>query len=217
MKIASISRRCVVIGGLAAAASVGACRAAPRQRLAKAGSTRPDLYNCEGCDGVYEGSSANLPAKIGIAPGEDGVPLIVTGQVLQADAVTPAPGVVLYVYQTNAAGLYANGSPETEWSRRHGRIRGWLKTDAKGRYTIRTIKPAPYPNERFPAHIHFTVLETGRPPYYIDDVVFDGEFGVTADYRARQELRGGSGIARLKRTADGALLAGRDIILERHP
>ena len=68
-----------------------------------------------------------------------------------------------------------------------------------------------------PAHVHLFLREPGRRPYYIDDVVFDGEFGVDAAYRARQEGRGGSGIVRLDRTPDGTLTAVRDIRLERHP
>lgn len=124
--------------------------------------------------------------------------------------------MVLYVYHTNSAGLYGNGSSRSEWSRRHGRLRGWVKTGADGRYRFDTIKPAPYPDADLPAHLHFTVLEPGRRPYYIDDIVFDGEFGVTASYRARQELRGGSGIVRLGRSG-GVWTARRDVRLEPHP
>lgn len=203
------------LAGMAAMGGVAACRAAAPQ--AGANGPRPDLYQCEGCEGVFERPSASLPARIVMAKGERGTPLDVEGRVLKPDGVTPAPGVVLYVYHTNADGLYANGSGESEWSRRHGRIRGWLKTGADGRYAIRTIKPAPYPSQPFPAHLHFTVLEPGRKPYYIDDIVFDGETGVTADHRARQEFRGGSGIVRLARGSGGVPLARRDIILERHP
>lgn len=155
-------------------------------------------------------------SKIGPAT-EPGEPMVIEGRVLRPQNRTPAPGVVVYAYHTNADGLYANGTPETEWSRRHGRLRAWVKTDAQGRYRFETIKPAPYPQETMPAHVHFTVLEPGRRPYYIDDIVFDGEFGVTPDYRRRQEMRGGSGIVPLARTVDGRLAVQRDIILERHP
>jgi protocatechuate 3,4-dioxygenase beta subunit len=60
------------------------------------------------------------------------------------------------------------------------------------------------------------VGEPGRRPYYIDDIVLAGAFLVDEAYRARQELRGGSGIVTLARSADGTLLARRDIVLERH-
>lgn len=139
------------------------------------------------------------------------------GRVFAVDGVTPAAGVLIYAHHTNVDGLYANGTNESEWSRRNGRLRGWVKTDAEGRYAFDTIKPAPYPDRTGPAHVHLMVLEQGHRPYYIDDVVFDGEFMVNDGYRARQELRGGPGIIRLNRSSKGVWLARRDIRLEPHP
>lgn len=181
-------------------------------------AVRSDLYNCEGCEGAHERAPATLDwhARIGPAS-EPGDAMRIEGRVLKSDGITAAPGVVVYAYQTSAKGLYANGTPETEWSRRHGRLRGWAKTDATGRYAFDTIKPAPYPRQTMPAHVHLTIVEPGRPAYYIDDIVFAGEFGVTPAYRTAQELRGGSGIVKLARTTDGGWLARRNIILERHP
>lgn len=182
------------------------------------GRARADLYQCEGCEGALERRPAALTAAGRIAPvGEPGTPLIVTGTVFGVGGRVPAPGVVLYAYQTNAAGLYANGSPETEASRRHGRLRGWVRTGADGRYRFDTIKPAPYPNDTIPAHLHFTVLEPGRRPYWIDDIVFAGEFGVTPAYRRSMTNKGGNGIVPVRRLAGGRLQVERDIVLERHP
>jgi protocatechuate 3,4-dioxygenase beta subunit len=187
---------------------------------AVAGSTasvRPDLYDCEGCEAVGEHPTLTLGPVWPLAgPAEPGQRLLLSGQVRTADGARPAPGVIIYAHQTNAAGLYANGSNLTEWSRRHGRLRGWVKTGPDGRYEFQTIKPAPYPDRALPAHIHLFIGEPGRRPYYIDDVVFEGEFGVTPAYRAAQELRGGSGIVRLGCRADGTLIAIRDIRLEHH-
>ena len=59
--------------------------------------------------------------------------------------------------------------------------------------------------------------EPRRRAYYIDDVVFEREFGVDAAYRAGRELRGGDGVVRLGRDANGVWIAVRDIVLERHP
>jgi protocatechuate 3,4-dioxygenase beta subunit len=178
---------------------------------------RPNLYQCEGCEPTFQYAASSLTSDVDIARGERGEPLILEGIVRKADGSAPAPGIIIYLHQTNADGLYANGTNDDEWSRRHGRLRGWAVSDAQGRYRFRTIKPAPYPDMTMPAHIHLTIGEPGRRPYYVDDVVFDGEFKVDAEYRARQELRGGSGIVRLARDAEGRLLARRDIILERHP
>jgi len=208
----SIDRRAalVLLGGLAISGSRSATVETPR--------VRPDLYNCEGCEAVRERPPATIGPVWPLAgPTEPGERLVLSGQVRTPDGLRPASGVIIYAHQTNAAGLYANGSNMTEWSRRHGRLRAWVKTGADGRYEFLTIKPAPYPDRTMPAHIHLFIGEPGRRPYYIDDVVFYGEFGVTPAYRASQELRGGSGIVQLQRRADGALIAVRDIRLERHP
>lgn len=191
--------------------------AEPNERR-PARQARSDLYQCEGCEGALERPAAGLTNHARIGPGLDrGEALRIEGVVYQHDARTPASGVVIYAYQTNPEGLYANGSPETEASRRHGRLRAWVRTGGDGRYSFDTIKPAPYPNADIPAHIHLTILEPGRRPYWIDDMVFAGEFGVTPAYRASMTNKGGDGIVTLGRTSGGQLLARRDIILERHP
>lgn len=206
--------RRALLAGLAATALCGCAKATVPQETV----SRADLYQCEGCEGALERPPASLAAASRIGPAEEyGTPLTVTGTVFQVGGTAPAPGVVLYAYQTNAAGLYANGSPETEASRRHGRLRGWVRTGADGRYRFDTIKPAPYPNDTIPAHLHFTVLEPGRRPYWIDDIVFDGEFGVTPAYRRAMTNKGGNGIVPIRRSADGRLQVVRNIVLERHP
>jgi protocatechuate 3,4-dioxygenase beta subunit len=182
------------------------------------GATRANLYQCEGCEAAFETDTAALRNTARIGPGIDqGPALAIDGVVYQSDGKTPAAGVIVYAYQTNAEGRYANGSPETVWSRRHGRLRGWVKTGQDGRYHFDTIKPAPYPNDTIPAHIHITVLEPGKRPYWIDDIVFDGAYGVTPAYRKSMVNQGGNGIVPLRRDANGNASVLRDIILERHP
>jgi protocatechuate 3,4-dioxygenase beta subunit len=177
---------------------------------------RPDLYlPCEDCDAALEGEPEGWRTVIA-SPDEPGEPLILRGVVLAPDGATPVADVVVYAHHANAEGLYANGSNETVWSRRHGRLRAWARTGADGRYEFVTIKPAPYPSRTDPAHIHLHVIEPGRPPYWLDPVVFEGEFGVDDDYLGRQGDRGGSGVVALRREGE-TWIAERDIILERHP
>ena len=201
----------VTASGIMASLPLSACEA---QDI----SARSNLYQCEGCDGVFERKYATLRSTSTMATSAElGERLIAKGRVFAIDGITPVAGVVIYAYQTNHEGLYANGSSETEWSRRHGRLRGWLKTDGAGAYLFKTIKPAPYPNNTMPAHIHFTILEEGKPPYWIDDIVFDGEFGVTDAYRQGMVNQGGDGISTISKTETGEWLVTRDILLERHP
>ncbi|MFM7402977.1 MAG: hypothetical protein ACKO1N_02540 [Erythrobacter sp.] len=201
-----------------ALAACGVAGAQADQASPASGKARADLYQCEGCEGALEADPSRLASHAAIAPeGEPGEPLHITGTVRALDGTTPVAGVVIYAYHTNAAGLYAGGTPATEASRRHGRLRAWVKTGADGRYSFDTIKPAPYPNDTIPAHIHFTVLEPTKRPYWIDDIVFEGEFGVTEAYRRSMTNKGGNGILAASRDAGGVWQVTRDIILERHP
>jgi protocatechuate 3,4-dioxygenase beta subunit len=215
-----IGRRTLLAGG--AALLVGAaCRssseASASEDQAVPRSPRRDLYACEGCEGALERPAAELGSEARIAaPGEPGERMRIEGIVYRTDGRTPAADVVIYAYQTDAGGLYSRGRPDSEWSRRHGLLRGWVRTGADGRYAFDTVKPGPYPRETNPAHVHLTILEPGRPPYWIDDIVFAGEFGVTATYRRERENRGGDGIVALGRRG-GLLVARRDIFLEPHP
>lgn len=212
-------RRRFCVAGLAGAfAATAGCSRSQTLDAPGAPGVRPNLYACEGCEATGERAAQGLSWSVVLAgPDEPGQRMRLSGRVYAPDGVTPAPDVVIYAHHTNAQGLYANGSNETEWSRRHGRLRGWARTNANGDYVFDTIKPAPYPDMTMPAHVHLFVQEPGRRPYYIDDVVFDGEHRVDADYRARQELRGGSGIVRLTGSAAEGWRAVRDIRLEPHP
>ena len=215
-----IGRRCLLIGGVSLLAST-ACRSgahpADEGETAAERRPRPDLYACEGCEGAFERPASTLAANARMAPpGEPGERMRIEGTVYRTDGATPAEGAVIYAYQTDSGGRYSRGAPGTEASRRHGLLRGWVRTGPDGRYRFDTIKPGPYPGDRIPAHVHLTVLEPGRRPYWIDDIVFAGDFGVTDEYRRERENRGGDGIVALRRE-NGLLVARRDIVLEPHP
>ncbi|GAB3556349.1 hypothetical protein GCM10027577_43410 [Spirosoma fluminis] len=143
-------------------------------------------------------------------------PLGINGIVYKADGKTPAPGVVLYVYHTDETGHYIAKDGASGWGKRHGSIRGWLRTNPKGEYKFVTLRPAPYPNLSEPAHIHITVKEPGLHEYYIDEFVFDDDPLLTTDKRRRLDNRGGSGILKLTDTgnmfkAERPIYLGRNI------
>ncbi|HEV2882561.1 MAG TPA: hypothetical protein VGX24_14890 [Pyrinomonadaceae bacterium] len=169
---------------------------------------------CEGCEAIYEGLPSQLSweTRIAAAP-EPGEPLEASGRVYQLDGKTPAPGVILYAYHADARGIYPPAPEASGYARRNGRLRGWIKTNAQGEYKFVTIKPASYPNRNIPAHIHLIVKEPDKNEYYIDDFEFDDDKFLTQQERARRRKRGGSGIVRLSKSADGIWLARRDIIL----
>src|SRR5215510_4960273 len=114
----------------------------------------------------------NAPSKITIAAKEEpGERLIVTGKVLGPDGKTPLAGASVYVYHTDAKGLYTPGANNDS---RNPRLRGYMRTDAEGRYEYSTIKPAPYPNNRIPAHIHYVVNAPSHRER-IFEIVFEGD------------------------------------------
>ena len=118
----------------------------------------------------------------------------INGTVYKADGKTTAPGVILYIYHTNPKGIYAKKGDEKGWAKRHGYIRGWMKTDTKGEYKFVTIKPGSYPDRSEPAHIHITIKEPDKNEYYIDEFVFSDDTLLTAERKKKLENRGGSGV-----------------------
>lgn len=143
-------------------------------------------------------------------PGEPGEPLIVRGTVFAADGKTPLSGARLYVYHTDAQGYYNAHHSFHE----PPRIRGWMKTNAQGEYEFRTIKPASYPGQKIPAHIHPTVDAPGHPARWIDEYWFEGDpFLKPEDLQKNSTLGLFSQILRLDRDSSGVLLGVRHIRL----
>lgn len=168
---------------------------------------------CDGCDEMF----IDMPASISwssmiTTPGEPGEPLIITGTVYKSDGTTPAPNILLYVYHTDNEGLYSKG-PSQNATLRHGHLRGWIKTDATGKYQFTTIRPAPYPNRKDPAHIHPIIKEPGLSRYWIDEYLFNDDPLVTKKIRTDAENRGGSGIITITKNQAGIWMGRRDIIL----
>ncbi len=169
---------------------------------------------CDGCDLMFVGIPAKMNA-IDTSAGwtEAGQKLLVTGTVFKRDGKTPAPDVIVYYWQTDNNGYYSPTDKMNQQARRHGHIRGWIKTDERGHYAIYTIRPAPYPNETIPAHIHTSIKESDiGNEYYIDEFVFDNDNLLTGQKRKALENRGGSGILRVL-ISDGLQVAEHNIVL----
>jgi protocatechuate 3,4-dioxygenase beta subunit len=169
---------------------------------------------CDGCEAIYEGmpKSFNWETTIPDAK-EPGEPLEISGTIYHADGKTPARDVILYVYHTDAKGYYSPAPGATGLTRRNGHLRGWMKTDGRGRYKFRSVKPAPYPGRNIPAHIHPIVKEPDKNEYYIDEFRFDDDPLLTKEERAKEERRSGSGIIKLTKNQNGIWIGRRDIIL----
>ena len=181
--------------------------------------TKPKLVGgpCEGCEAVFEYSDKVLSA-VDTLPDFDNADqkLKVTGFIYQSDGKTPAEDVILYVYQTDAEGIYATKGDETSWDRRHGYIRGWIKTGKDGKYTFYTLKPGSYPSRTEPAHIHPTILEPDGKYYWLGAYLFEGDPLLTSEHLNEKSPRGGSqGVIRLRKEG-GLEVVKRDFILGRN-
>ena len=154
---------------------------------------------------------ADAPWKIALtSPGEPGEPLIVRGTIFGADGKTPIPGARLYVYHTDAQGYYNAHHSFHE----PPRIRGWMKTNAQGKYKFRSIKPAPYPGRKIPAHIHPTADAPGYPARWIDEYWFEGDpFLKLEDVQKNSALGLFSQILKLDKDSNGVLVGIRHIRL----
>jgi len=168
---------------------------------------------CEGCEALFEYGDKILKDA-------DTLPLFAItepklklyGKVYQSDGKTPASDVILYIYHTDRKGIYPKVGNEKGWAKRHGFLRGWAKTDEKGRYTFFTFRPASYPGRTEPEHIHLTVKEPGKIAYYLDDYVFEDDPILTSAKQAKLSNRGGTGIVK-PILSNGIWLIERDLIL----
>jgi protocatechuate 3,4-dioxygenase beta subunit len=149
------------------------------------------------------GPCTGAPASVVIAgPDEPGAQLRVRGRVVQPDGRTPAAGVTVYAYQTDASGVYAReaGAPP--------RLRGFMTTDAQGRFEYSTVRPAPYPGGRVAAHVHHQLWGGGFLPQWSEDLLLADDPLLSARERERS-LRLGrfGGIQQPVRASDGMLEA----------
>jgi protocatechuate 3,4-dioxygenase beta subunit len=119
---------------------------------------------------------------------EPGRPLTVTGHVVDGSG-QPIMAAIIYIYQTSTKGWYSDRAAHVravEGDRKHARLFGYLKTDAEGRFTLHTIRPAGYPNSDLPAHIHVEVERSNKPvDRLVTEVQFDDDPRLTAEWRKR--------------------------------
>ena len=188
--------------------------------IALSGCAQSQSYNkkqiggpCEDCQMMFDGIPATIESSTSLVDAkEPGEPLIIRGIIYKQDGKTPAPNVILYVYQTDHAGLYSRGKNQA-LAVRHGHIRGWVKSNARGEYEIRTVRPSSYPNSNNPQHIHPIICEPDKGYYWIDEYQFEDDPLLTSAARQQVSDRGGSGIIKLTKDNSGIWQGKRDIIL----
>lgn len=110
---------------------------------------------------------ADLTQVAGRSGRARGEVIVVSGRVTSTSG-KPLAGVLIDVWQANAAGRYAHEADQNR-APLDDHFQGWaqLVTDRKGFYRFKTIKPGPYPVSdgwSRPPHIHFKLAKAGYRP-----------------------------------------------------
>lgn len=190
----------------------------------EAQQNRPEIQalkndDCDDPDADIECYFINMPENLDstmiiAVEGETADELIISGTIFKGDGKTPYQNVILYAYHTDSKGYYSKNGNETGIQKWHGKLHGWCKTNSAGRYTIKTIRPAPYPGNLFPAHIHASIKIPDGSYFHINDYVFKDDPLVNKKYESALPYEiGGTGIIELKKM-DNTWIGQRDIILE---
>ena len=145
---------------------------------------------------------------------EAGAKLIISGTIFKADGKTPYPDVILYAFHTDSKGYYSKNGTETGVQKIHGRLHGWCKTDKNGYYEIQTIRPARYPDNTIPAHIHAVVKTSSGQIYRITEFVFKDDDLVDEKYISSLTDVGGTGVVDIRMSPDNIWTGKRDIVLK---
>ncbi|MEO7672867.1 MAG: hypothetical protein ABIU09_02170 [Pyrinomonadaceae bacterium] len=143
-----------------------------------------------------------------MAPDSDkGERILVSGTVLRPDGKTPAANTLIYLYHTDIYGIYGRNGEH-----RHGRYRGWMLTDSRGRYEFESIKPASYPNSTIASHIHITLTTESLKEDWVDSILFEGDRFITEQERVVRK-GGFDPVLKFVRGSDGISRGVRDIQL----
>lgn len=174
---------------------------------------------CDNPDAPISCSFANMPLSLSSTltiagkkePGEE---LIISGTIYKEDGKSPYPNVIVYAYHTDSHGYYSKKGWETGAQKWHGHLHGWCKTDSNGHYRIQTIRPARYPDNSMPAHIHAAVKKENGRMYWISDFVFKDDDLVNKKYLSSiAGMVGGTGVVDIRRDADNRWVGKRNIVL----
>lgn len=165
-------------------------------------------------NGAWNGAisaPSNVTSRILLSSESDkGDPIEISGTVYRPDGKTPAPNTLIYLYHTDFEGYYGRGNG----AHRHGKYRGWMLTGPDGKYAFRTIKPAPYPENRFAAHIHMTLTTSTMKEDWVDSILFEGDRLISARERSEAGRKGGfNPILSFEKRSDGLMHAVRDLKL----
>lgn len=210
----------IVVVFLAIFLSVNNCSQNTSQSNLNRDLNNAQIDTCDNPDANINCCFLNMPASLThimtiASPNEPGDKLIITGTLFKPDGVTPYPNVILYVYHTDNTGHYTKKGNEKGFQKWHGYLHGWCKSDNHGNYELYTIRPARYPDNSMPAHIHAAIRTPKGEMNYLNDFVFKDDSLVNEKYLSSLNNMGGTGVVDLKRNAENSWTGKRDIVLKK--
>jgi protocatechuate 3,4-dioxygenase beta subunit len=135
--------------------------------------------------------------------------LKITGTIYESDGVTPAKNVLLFIHHTDENGDF---ELKRQNKKRYVHHRGWVKTDADGKYTFYTFVPGKYIYGNELKQILPIVKEPNKPEYKIETFLFDDDPLLTGKCRTKVEETNPNRILKLNKK-EGLFEATRDIVL----
>lgn len=113
--------------------------------------------------------------------------LKITGTIYKSDGVTPAEGVILYIEQADE---YGDFDVRTKNDIRYVHNRGWVKTDADGKYTFYTYVPGNDRRYNLKQQLYPIIKEPSKPEYAIGTFLFDEDPLLSKLCRKRMAKKG---------------------------
>jgi protocatechuate 3,4-dioxygenase beta subunit len=151
---------------------LGSCHLLMAQNYASVSENGIDNYKKR--NPIYDYTESQLN-NVDTIPDFDTKPdkLKITGTIYQHDGKTPASDVIFYIFQADE-----NGNYEMKRDANHKRYvyhRGWIKTNADGKYTFYTFMPGKYVHSKVLKNIHRVIKEPGKPEKEIDAFFFNDD------------------------------------------
>jgi protocatechuate 3,4-dioxygenase beta subunit len=160
---------------------------------------------------VYDYNAQTISAVDSIADFRDKKkPLILTGIIYQNDGVTPAKDVILYIEQADENGDF---DLRNHKDKRYTHHRGWVKTDANGRYTFYTFVPGNDRRYNQLSQLFPTIKEPSKPAYNLESFLFDEDPLLTRLCRKKIAKKGDPTRILKPVEKDNLLLVEKNIVL----
>lgn len=137
--------------------------------------------------------------------------LKISGIIYESDGVTPAKDIILYIDQADE-----NGDFDLRYhnEKRYVHNRGWIKTDADGRYTFYTYVPGNDRRYNMMQQLFPIIKEPSKNEYEIASFLFEDDPFLTKTCRKRMAKKGDITRILKPETENGLLVVEKNIVLK---